>query len=74
MKPQHFQALTLICLLFFQTYSYSDELGLSAQQVNALLQQDRDNILFLDVRDPVEIMFIGFTDEVDLWVQVAGWW
>jgi rhodanese-related sulfurtransferase len=65
MKSLYFRALTFICLLFLQINTQAAELGVSVQEVNGLLQKDRENILFIDVRDPVEIMFIGFTDEVD---------
>ena len=41
------------------------ELGVSAQATYELVQQKNDQVLFIDVRDPVEIMFIGFTDSVD---------
>ncbi|MBR7889907.1 sulfurtransferase [Marinomonas sp. A79] len=43
----------------------ADTVGISAQDTYALLQQS-DDVLFIDVRDPVEIMFIGFTDAVDI--------
>jgi rhodanese-related sulfurtransferase len=38
---------------------------MSATEVFELVQANRDSILFIDVRDPVEIQFIGFTNEVD---------
>lgn len=41
------------------------EVGITPEATYNLVQQD-ENVLFLDVRDPVEIMFIGFTDSVDL--------
>ncbi|WP_028468343.1 rhodanese-like domain-containing protein [Neptunomonas japonica] len=43
----------------------ADEIGINPQDTQALIKQN-ENVLFIDVRDPVEIMFIGFTDEVDL--------
>ncbi len=59
------QAL-LITALAFPAYSvYATEIGISVQETQALVTQN-DNVLFLDVRDPIEIMFIGFTDAVDL--------
>ncbi|SFF81032.1 sulfurtransferase [Neptunomonas qingdaonensis] len=42
----------------------ANEIGISPQETQILIQQS-DSVLFIDVRDPVEIMFIGFTDEVD---------
>ncbi|BBB28068.1 rhodanese-like domain-containing protein [Neptunomonas japonica] len=43
----------------------ANEIGISPQDTQTLIKQS-ENVLFIDVRDPVEIMFIGFTDEVDL--------
>lgn len=42
----------------------ADDWALSPEEAYERVQQDRDELLFLDVRDPVEIMFVGFTDEV----------
>lgn len=66
MKALHIRAFIFMCLFFLQiNAAQADELGLSIEELTSLLQKDRDNVLFIDVRDPVEIMFIGFTDEVD---------
>ncbi|PIE43988.1 MAG: sulfurtransferase [Gammaproteobacteria bacterium] len=65
MKTIYFRILAITCLLLVQLNAHSDDMGISVQQMNTLLQEDRANIVFIDVRDPVEIMFIGFTDEVD---------
>ncbi len=35
-------------------------------EANAMKQKQGDQVLFVDVRDPVEIMFTGFTDVVDI--------
>ena len=56
----------------------NDLSGLSPQEVHGLLNQKPDEVLFIDVRDPVEIMFIGSTDLVDanipfLLVDRATW-
>jgi rhodanese-related sulfurtransferase len=58
---------TLLATLLIAPLSVAstDEIGISPQDTQALIKQS-NNILFIDVRDPVEIMFIGFTDEVDL--------
>ena len=40
------------------------EIGVSAEEVHRRIQQNEANLLFVDVRDPVEIMFVGFTDAV----------
>lgn len=39
---------------------------LTPEQTWDLLQEKGDQVLFVDVRDPVEIMFVGFTDAVDI--------
>ncbi len=43
-----------------------DPWGIEARSAYATLQENRDQILFIDVRDPIEIQFTGFTDEVDI--------
>ena len=65
MKRFFFLSLIIFFVLGMQIKANADDSGLSVQQLSALLQNERDNILFLDVRDPVEIMFTGFTNEVD---------
>ncbi len=56
----------LIVALATQVYSANaDQMGISAQDTQALILQN-ENVLFIDVRDPIEIMFIGFTDAVDI--------
>lgn len=40
------------------------ELGVSGQDVYERVQRQDNNIFFVDVRDPVEVMFVGFTDAV----------
>ena len=40
------------------------DLGISAQDTYAKIQNNEKNVLFIDVRDPVEIMFVGFSDAV----------
>lgn len=42
------------------------ELGISPEDAYAKTQQTQQKVLLVDVRDPVEIMFIGFTDAVDV--------
>ncbi|MDO5667080.1 MAG: rhodanese-like domain-containing protein [Alcaligenaceae bacterium] len=43
----------------------AEDIALSAQQTYELKTRGEQQILFVDVRDPVEIMFIGSTDVVD---------
>ncbi|APW48339.1 rhodanese-like domain-containing protein [Rhodoferax antarcticus] len=40
------------------------EMGANAQDVYAEVQKADSKVLFVDVRDPLEIMFVGFTDAV----------
>ena len=40
------------------------EIGISAQETYEKVYGNDPDVLFVDVRDPVEIMFIGFTDVV----------
>ena len=40
------------------------DIAVSAQEVLTKVQQADSQVLFVDVRDPVEIMFVGFTDAV----------
>jgi len=40
------------------------EIAVSAQEVHERIQRQEADLLFVDVRDPVEIMFVGFTDSV----------
>jgi rhodanese-related sulfurtransferase len=42
----------------------ANEMGLSPQETWEHVQREGDRILFIDVRDPVEIMFVGGTDAV----------
>lgn len=53
-------------------------LYLTAKEAYAMKQAEGDKVLFIDVREPVEIMFTGFTDVVDvnipyLMVNPAKW-
>ncbi|WP_166254920.1 rhodanese-like domain-containing protein [Marinobacter salicampi] len=51
----------------FATAAFAENAApLSPEQTWQLLQDKGDEVLFVDVRDPVEIMFIGFTDAVDI--------
>ncbi|MDR9425628.1 MAG: rhodanese-like domain-containing protein [Marinobacter sp.] len=42
-----------------------EALSMTPKEVYEMTQEQGDDMLFIDVRDPVEIMFIGFTDSVD---------
>lgn len=58
--------LSATLVLPFGTVSATEEPGITPEATYELVTQKGDEILFIDVRDPVEIMFTGFTDEVDL--------
>ncbi len=40
-------------------------LYIDAKEAYAMKKEDPKNVLFIDVRDPAELMFVGFTNEVD---------
>ena len=44
--------------------SHAADIGISAKETYEKVQSNAPGVLFIDVRDPVEIMFIGFTDSV----------
>jgi len=41
-------------------------LYVDSKEAYAMKQEQADKVLFVDVRDPIEIMFTGFTDVVDI--------
>lgn len=54
------------------------DIAISAEETYQRSQREDRNLLFLDVRDPVEIMFVGFSDAVHanvpyLLVDRDGW-
>jgi rhodanese-related sulfurtransferase len=51
-----------LCLLGISAQAV--DIAVPATDVHARLQQADQKMLFVDVRDPVEIMFVGFTDAV----------
>lgn len=55
----------LTAFVFGANAHAEDALSLTPQQTYDLVQEKGDEILFVDVRDPVEIMFIGYTDAID---------
>jgi len=42
------------------------DLYVDAKEAYTMKQEQADKVLFVDVRDPIEIMFTGFTDVVDI--------
>ena len=58
--------LSLLSLYLISLPAQAEEaLSVTAQQAYSMVQEEGSELLFIDVRDPVEIMFIGFTDAVD---------
>jgi len=45
---------------------HASDLGISAEDAYQKIQKADQNILLVDVRDPVEIMFVGFSDAVHI--------
>ena len=54
-----------VCMVFTAPMALAEDIGLSAQQLYELKTEGKETILFIDVRDPVEIMFVGSADLVD---------
>ncbi len=49
---------------FSSLAAHAVDMPISAQDTYAKIQKGEKNVLFIDVRDPVEIMFVGFSDAV----------
>ncbi len=47
-------------------YAQAPDIGITAQDTYAKVQQADARVLFVDVRDPVEVMFVGFSDAVHI--------
>ena len=59
--------VSLMVMFGFMSYANAkDALSVTPTEVWSLVQQDADQLLFIDIRDPVEVMFVGFTDAVDI--------
>lgn len=65
--PEWKASLAAICVTLFAVSGAHAETqtGLSPVDVHRLVTERGADVLFIDVRDPVEIMFIGSTDSVD---------
>lgn len=46
--------------------AYATEMGISAKEAYAKVQQQDKKVLLVDVRDPIEIMFVGSADAADI--------
>jgi rhodanese-related sulfurtransferase len=60
-----------LLLLPLSAVGAEHRLGLTPEETYRLVQDQGDSLLFIDVRDPVEIMFTGFTDTVDRNIPLA---
>jgi rhodanese-related sulfurtransferase len=67
-QQRHILVFGLLVLLLGRAglRAASTETGLAVEATVALLEARAETILFVDVRDPVEIQFIGGTDQVDV--------
>jgi rhodanese-related sulfurtransferase len=66
MKASLMRMLSAALLALVSLSASADELGITPQKAYEMAGSGAENLLFIDVRDPVEIMFVGFTDSVDL--------
>lgn len=65
--PIMFAKLVVIfALLGFTTAQAAEDHGLSAADAHAWINDPEQIVLFIDVRDPVEIMFTGWAEGVDV--------
>ncbi len=55
-----------IAALLLSSLSHAGEYALSAAEAHAWIQDDSRTVLFVDVRDPIEIMFTGWAEGVDI--------
>ncbi|MBQ0762071.1 hypothetical protein [Marinobacter psychrophilus] len=55
-------AFFMISGLSVHAFANDEALAITPQQTFDLVQTQPDQMLFVDVRDPIEIMFIGFTN------------
>ncbi|MEQ9547173.1 MAG: rhodanese-like domain-containing protein [Marinobacter sp.] len=62
---KHLICFLLVAFALSFNAQAKDALSLTPQETYDMVQERGDDLLFIDVRDPVEIMFIGYTDVVD---------
>jgi len=65
MRLRHLYKIFLSSI-FIQYAASGEDFGLTPEQTYQIKTSSPDTVLFIDVRDPVEIQFTGFTDVVDL--------
>lgn len=65
MKKLLMSTLLVLCASYAQ-FSTADEFSISAKETYQRIQDKSQKVLFIDVRDPIEIQFTGYTDAVDI--------
>ncbi|MFP4207744.1 MAG: rhodanese-like domain-containing protein [Wenzhouxiangella sp.] len=70
--------LLVVAVMWLAVPALAEEYGMSAAEAFAAVNDPEQAVLFVDVRDPVEIMFVGWTDSADvnipfLLVDRTGW-
>jgi len=66
MKYQSLAFLLSFSAATLSAFAVEEEYGFTPEETYQQLQENAEEILFVDVRDPVEIQFIGFTDLIDV--------
>ncbi len=66
MMRTDFLSIPLLALISMSPAVGEQDYGLTAEKTYQMKTAAPEQILFIDVRDPVEIQFVGFTDSVDL--------
>jgi len=63
--------IVMILLVPISALGAEHRLGITPTEAYRLAKEQGGSMLFIDVRDPVEIMFTGFTDSVDQNIPLA---
>ncbi len=58
--------VTLFLVLFLISSAAAEDVSISPTEAFEAASDPEQQVLFVDVRDPIEIMFIGWTDVVDI--------
>jgi rhodanese-related sulfurtransferase len=67
LRTEIFKYVGVFFLALYSTWAVAsgEKYGVELKDLDALLKSSSEQMIFIDVRDPVEIMFTGFTDAVD---------
>lgn len=52
--------------LVLSPFASAEQYSISAQETYKMVQNKQQKMLFIDVRDPLEIQFTGYTDAIDI--------